>query len=629
MSAKNKIIDNIVINSLSRIYSLRFFIITLIYSFILISAVTLAFLLRFDFGVTSFKYFSAETLIVVLITKLLMLVAFGQFKALLTFFHMPDLMRISAAMLFSSAIIVVYNHFHFIMPRGVIVADFVLSCIFLCSFRMSLRMLREMGYKALNSDCVPCRNVAILGAGDTGTSIASNLLSHRNLGLRPVIFLDDDKSKQGRQIIGLNVSAVPKNFSDLKNSYDVHKLIIASKTIQPNRIKEIVALAQKAGMDTSIVPSTVDLADGIFKVSQIREVDVIDILGREPVKLDSDLIDEMIKGKVIMVTGAGGSIGAELCRQIAAKNPTRLVILDQCEVLLFQIEQDLIDRQLGILIKSVVADVSNRERIRRIIEFVKPDIIFHAAAHKHVPLMENQPSEALHNNSLGTWILAEEASLAGIEKFVLISTDKAINPTNVMGATKRLSEMLSLGVQSMPSNKTKFAAVRFGNVLGSSGSVIPTFKKQIANGGPLTVTHPDVTRYFMTIPEAVGLVLQCGAQTKGGDIFVLNMGQPVKVIDIARQIIMLSGFKPDIDIEIKITGLRPGEKLYEELQHKDESLVETSHPRIYSFISDPLTYEQAHSIADEISQILNKSSVSDVKKFIQEKVPEYNPQFFD
>ena len=301
-------------------------------------------------------------------------------------------------------------------------------------------------------------------------------------------------------------------------------------------------------------------------------------------------------------------------------------MLDHCEVQLFQVEQKILRGGYGINIKPLVGSVADERRMERIISFYKPELIFHAAAHKHVPMMESQPGEALKNNTFGTWNIARIASKYGVEKFLLISTDKAINPTNVMGATKRLAEKAVQAVQNSAGNKTQFVAVRFGNVLGSSGSVIPTFKRQIAEGGPLTVTHPEVTRYFMTIPEAVGLVLQCGAQAVGGEIFVLDMGEPVKVVDLARQMIRLSGYEPDVDIKIKFIGLRPGEKLYEELQHKNETLVKTEHPRIFGFVSEPPSFERMQGVIDEILATADKRSSNDLKRFILEYVPEYKPQ---
>ena len=334
-------------------------------------------------------------------------------------------------------------------------------------------------------------------------------------------------------------------------------------------------------------------------------------------------------GKVVMVTGAGGSIGSELCRQIAMRKVDTLILVEHCEVQLFKIEQNLKSLKFGIQIKPFVANVCDSARMERIISRFKPQVVFHAAAHKHVPLMEYQPSEALKNNVLGSWTVADLSSRYGVEKFVLISTDKAVNPTNVMGASKRFAELVVQSMQNRAGNNTCFVAVRFGNVLGSSGSVIPTFKKQIQMGGPVTLTHPDVTRYLMTIPEAVGLVLQCGAQARGGEIFVLDMGEPIKIIDLALRMITLSGFEPYKDIDIEIVGLRPGEKLYEELQNKDERLVRTEHERIFCFSCQPEKYEDVYANVKKILDISDSSSVNELKKFLKSVVAEYNVQYYD
>ena len=610
-------------------FSLRTLFIFILYTAIIFGCFVLAMLFRFDFKLGVIEdYHPREAFLLLLCVKIFFLVACGQFRDMLTFFHMPDLLRIFWAMFLSSCVLLLCNSASWFVwvPKGVIAVDFILSVLSFGALRMSLRILRERSYRA--DGIGMAKRVAIIGAGDIGTTIASNLIAHRNLGLHPVIFIDEDPSKQGRQISSLNVIPMPESFVPLKSVYKVDKVIIAIKHISPAKINSIVKECRIADIDVSIIPSTADLAEGIVKVSQIRDVEIEDILDRDPVELNSAEIDSMIKGKVVLVTGAGGSIGGELCRQIAARNPSLLILLDQCEVQLFKIEQDLRDSGYGVTMLSIVADVEDAPRMNCLFSRYNIDIVFHAAAHKHVPMMESQPSEALRNNSHGTWVLANIASEHAVEKFILISTDKAINPTNVMGASKRLAEMFVHSMVGKPGNKTKFGAVRFGNVLGSSGSVIPTFKKQIARGGPLTVTHPDVTRYFMTIPEAVGLVLQCATQLSGCEIFVLDMGKPVKIIDVARKLINLSGFRPDIDIEIKIIGLRPGEKLYEEIQHKDESVVQTAHPRIFGFISETPSYEDMSRIDQEIIGFSNKKSVNEMKEFIHSKVPEYKPQFY-
>jgi FlaA1/EpsC-like NDP-sugar epimerase len=388
------------------------------------------------------------------------------------------------------------------------------------------------------------------------------------------------------------------------------------------------------GLKVEIVPSLAELTTGRVQVSKIRPVQVEDLLARESVDLRSTEVPSLVGDRVVLVTGAGGSIGGELCRQIAALNPQRLLMVDQAESMLFGIEQELNAAGYGAVTLPLIADILDAARMRFIVERYAPDVIFHAAAHKHVSMMERQPGEAVKNNTTGTRQLAELASECGVGTFVLVSTDKAINPTSVMGATKRLAEMHVQVIHSRPGNRTRFIAVRFGNVLGSSGSVIPIFKQQIAAGGPVTVTHPEVTRYFMTIPEAVGLVLQTAVLGKGGEIFVLDMGSPVKIVDLARNLIELSGLRPDEDIEIKFIGLRPGEKLFEELQHHTERLQPTTHPRILRFASPPPPEEWRRTCISEIEEpclataapgAAGELEAEQLKLLMKRLVPEYTP----
>ena len=406
--------------------------------------------------------------------------------------------------------------------------------------------------------------------------------------------------------------------------YGVTEVILALPAQSAKRIREISALAVASGLRVLVVPSLTELAGGRVRATDLRPVSVEDLLGRSPAQLDDTAIEAMITGRTVLVTGAGGSIGQEICRQVALRHPGRLIMLDQCEALLYQAEQDLIAAGGGALICPVVADVTDELRMRKVFAQHRPALVLHAAAHKHVPMMEPQPGEALKNNTLGTALVAALASEFAVTRFVLISTDKAINPTNVMGASKRLAEMVVQSMQGRPGNVTQFVAVRFGNVLGSSGSVIPIFRKQIAAGGPVTVTHPEVKRYFMTIPEAVGLVLQSATQGEGGDILVLEMGQPLKIIDVARQLIELSGFRPDIDIEIKIVGLRPGEKLVEELQHHGEQYRTTKHERIFRFVAAGTPYDALEGLLSDIRTLLPQEK-SVCKQGLKRLVPEYVP----
>lgn len=543
---------------------------------------------------------------------------------------MPDMSRVFAALSIVSAYLICLWYFFDgddCPPRSVILADLLFSLIFIGGLRVSFRLVRE---RVLN----PARwggramRVAIIGAGDAGASLVADLLSKPGLGMRPVAFLDDDKTKHRWHVHGIHVMGTPESLPQLKSKLGIRKVILALPSASRRRIKELIELSRECGIEADIVPPLAEIASGKVLANQVRPVELQDLLGRETVELDSEKIGEMLRGKVVMVTGAGGSIGSELCRQISGKGVKMLLLVEQSEVQLFPIEQELIQKGYGGGMRALIADILDKERMGSIFERFKPEVVFHAAAHKHVPLMEVQPGEALKNNTLGTASIALQASLYGVERFVLISTDKAINPTNVMGATKRMAELMIQSVQSREGNHTKFMAVRFGNVLGSSGSVIPVFKKQIAKGGPVTVTHPDVTRYFMTIPEAVGLVLQSSTLGHGGEIFVLDMGSPIKIVDVAKQLIELSGFQPEIDIPIEFVGLRPGEKLYEELQHNDESLAKTEHPRIRCMVSGDVSRLSLERVSTQVRDNILTMSRSELKRMLHDFVPEYTP-FFD
>jgi len=410
-----------------------------------------------------------------------------------------------------------------------------------------------------------------------------------------------------------------------KDQLGLAEVVIAMPSAPAKRIGEVVSLLQQASLKHVTVPSIDQLTSGAVRISQLRPVKIEDLLGRESIDLKLDEIRGVLKGRTVLVTGAGGSIGSELCRQVAAFHPHRLLLVEQSEVQLFQIEQQLIKLGHGGSIVPVIADILDQARMNAILQHHQPTVIFHAAAHKHVTMMEIQPGEAIKNNSFGTAKLAELAIEHRVERFVMISTDKAVNPTSVMGASKRLAEIFLQAFARENPGGTRFIAVRFGNVLGSSGSVVPIFERQIAEGGPVTVTHPDVVRYFMTIPEAVGLVLQSCAQGKGGEIFVLDMGKPVKIAELARQMIRLSGLEPDRDIEIKFTGLRPGEKLYEELCHLRANCTETDHARIQRLTSEPMALHQVRSHLCWLSQELHTASPDELKIMLQDLLTEYTP----
>ena len=564
--------------------------------------------------------------------KVGLLALWGQFRGVYYFFRLPDALRTALALATATFVALIAPYLlgggvaddPFSLPRGVALLDFNLSLVLFIGFRVTVRTLRERFTERPASPVGVVERIAIIGAGQTGAQLVADLLSRRGHGLKPVCFLDDDAAKHDLHIHGVPVVGSPDRLADHVAKFGVTEIILALPVTSIRRIREVSALAAANNLRVLVVPSMAELAGGRVRASDIRPISVEDILGRPPVLLDDVAITEMIKGRVVLVTGAGGSIGHELSRQVAAHGPARLLLLDQCEVLLYQAEQDLIAAGYGALITPLVGDVTDLARMSAVFATYRPCLVLHAAAHKHVPLMEAQPGEALKNNVEGTWVVAHLAAAHDVEKFVLISSDKAVNPTNVMGASKRLAELMLRSLQARPGVRTSFMAVRFGNVLGSSGSVIPTFRRQIAAGGPVTVTHPGVKRYFMTIPEAVGLVLQSATLGQGGDILVLEMGEPLKIIDVARQLIELSGLRPDVDIEIRIVGLRPGEKLVEELKCDGEQFRPTTHPRIFRFVAAGETSLTPEALLAQVNDLL-RVEPSACKQGIRRLVPEYVP----
>jgi len=606
----------------------RFCAILLAYSVELAAVFYLAYELRWDFATPEDLQHQRLTLIIpIVFCKLVLLHSFGQFRSILSYFGLADFGGVVVAMSTVSAMMLGLWFFAEVAAapsRGVILMDFVLSVALISAFRLSLRVVRSWTISGQMRPGLMERRVAIIGAGDVGAAVAKDLLQQRGSGLYPVFFIDEDPNKIGRSIHGLPVFGPLEKLVKLAPATRVNELVITLKRASPKLVKEIVEIGRQIGATTQIIPSFMQLASGEVKVERSRPVAIEDLLGRPQVNLDSAGISRLLLDKVVMVTGAGGSIGSELCRQILAQQPRQLVLVEQTEIALFEIEQELIGTKNGRVILPLIVDITDGPAIRAVFARHKPEIVFHAAAHKHVPLMERQPAEAVKNNTLATAGLTKLASEYGVERFVFISTDKAINPTSVMGCSKRLAEKSLQARQREPGNRTTFLAVRFGNVLGSSGSVIPTFKRQIAQGGPVTVTHQDMTRYFMTIPEAVGLVLQTATIGRGGEIFILDMGEPVKIIDMARQMIELSGYTPDVDIEIKVTGLRPGEKLFEELCHDEESDAPTEHPRIFQLRSEPGT-EDAEAWLAELRTSAATGSPSGIKQVMKRLVPEYTP----
>lgn len=609
--------------------ALRLALLAGIYSLVLVGCRWLAYQLRFDFAVPPASHqLVFQHWLWVLCLQMILLAGFRQFSGVTRYFSLPDLKHLLLAMGGSALFLCLLRYLRsdfYSPPWGVILVDFILGFVMLGGLRVGYRLLYERVWSACGKNAGPLLNVAIIGAGDAGSSLVLELKQHPGLGLKPVVFLDDRPEKWNSYLHGVPVAGPPESMNKWARKFNLAKVIIAMPSAPAKRIALIASLAQQHKLSCVSVPALEQLTSGQLSVTQLRPISIEDLLGREPVSLESETIRHTFEDRVVMVTGAGGSIGSELCRQIAACGPRRLLLVERCEVQMFQIEQEMIKRGHGGIIVPLVADILDQVSMRAIFEAHRPEVIFHAAAHKHVPMMEHQPWEAVMNNSIGSARLADMAIAFGVERFLMISTDKAVNPTSVMGASKRLAEIYLQSVFARDPQATKFICVRFGNVLGSSGSVVPTFTRQIAAGGPVTVTHPDMVRYFMTIPEAVGLVLQSCAQGDGGDIFVLDMGQPVNIAALARQMIQLSGLQPEVDIEIKYVGLRPGEKLFEELNCQGENFCPTRHPRIMSFIHRPEPFDLVQAALVRLEEEMYSIEAMEVKNRIRQLVPEYAP----
>ncbi len=611
---------------LPRLYR-RAFVVALA-SLVLVFCRWLAYQLRFDFDVPEEYQVQLDTHWGwVISVQLFWLFVFRQFSGIYKYFSVPEIRRLAYAMAFSgySLLGVQFLNLGYATPRGVILVQCMTGFLALGALRSVWRLVHERYLSLRKHPRQPERKVAIIGAGDAGAELIRELYSRPNLGLVPVAFFDDDRRKWGSEIHGIPVVGPPDQLQRRREQLGLEEAVIAMPSAPAKRIGEVVGLLQKAGMKYVTVPTVDQLTSGAVRITQLRPVNIEDLLGREAVDLKLNQIGGVLKDRTVLVTGAGGSIGSELCRQVAAFQPRRLVLVEQSEVQLFQVQQQLIDLGHGELIVPVIADILDHPRMEACLRSHRPEVIYHAAAHKHVTMMELQPSEAIKNNSLGTAGLVELAIEYGVERFVMISTDKAVNPTSVMGASKRLAEMFLQSFAEAHPGRTKFVAVRFGNVLGSSGSVVPIFEHQIASGGPVTVTDPEVVRYFMTIPEAVGLVLQSSALGQGGEIFVLDMGKPVKIAELARQMIRLSGLEPGRDIEIKFIGLRPGEKLYEELHHLQANCTPTAHVRIRRLTSEPVALHTVRTQLGWLSQELHTASANQLKQMLHEILPEYTP----
>ena len=512
----------------------------------------------------------------------------------------------------------------FPVPRSFYVLYGIFLFILVMGCRYSYRGLRVL--RNMHRAGVYRRNVLVIGAGDAGNQIIKEISNSRYVRKKVVGVIDDDRNKIGNYIHGAKVVGDRNDILAKVQELHVHEIIIAMPSANQKQIKEILDICKDTGCTLKRLPGIYQLVNGDVSVSKLKDVDVNDLLGRDPVCVDLQSIMDYVSGKVIMVTGGGGSIGSELCRQIAAHQPKLLIIVDIYENTTYDVQNELKVKFPELNLVVLIASVRNTNRMNWIFEHYKPEIIYHAAAHKHVPLMEDSPNEAIKNNVLGTWKIVQAADRYGVKKFVMISSDKAVNPTNIMGASKRICEMIIQTYNRR--SKTDFVAVRFGNVLGSNGSVIPLFQKQIERGGPVTVTHPDIVRYFMTIPEAVSLVLQAGAYAKGGEIFVLDLGEPVKILDLAKNLILLSGHKPDEDIHIVFTGLRPGEKLYEEMLMDEEGLQDTANKLIHIGKPIELDEEKFMQQLEDLKEYV-VTEPDDIREVVKKIVPTYYPETSD
>ena len=589
------------------------------------AALVASFLLRFEFVPPLYVWrMLAEALPVALAMKLIAFRACGLHDLAWRYLGFADLGRVAAANVIASltATVALYTVIGGALPRSVYILDFVLCLAFLSAAHAMARMLRENRRPPPGTR--PPKNILIYGAGKAGLTVLAEIHAHPELGYRAVGFLDDDPHKTGTRLHGVRVFGGRGVLHALAAKRRIDEVLLALPRATGTEMSAVLDACLAARVATRKIPPLAELIANRVLVGQAREVRLEDLLGRAPVHLDQEFLRVWLRDRTVLVTGAGGSIGSELCRQIARFEPSALVGVDSAETALYEIEQDLRDRVSNLAFRPEVANIQNRRRIAEVFARHRPSIVFHAAAYKHVPLMEAHVFEALENNIFGTGVVAREAGRQQVETFVLVSSDKAVRPANVMGATKRVAELVCQAVGEEASG-TRFLAVRFGNVLGSNGSVIPRFRRQIARGGPVTVTHPEMRRYFMTIPEAAQLVLEACALGSGGEIFVLDMGEPVRILDLARKMILLSGYRPETDISIQFCGVRPGEKLTEELQASDECTVPTRHPQIRIFTGPSAGVRLLENGLDGLARAVETRDVGGALLCLKELIPDYNP----
>ena len=591
-------------------------------------SVFLSLIMRFEINIASVpeEYIQKYIVNVIPFTIVTLIIfwCFRMYHSLWQYASIAELYKIvEACVVAELAHLCVTSFMGWMLPRSCYFTSGVFLIVAMSASRFMYRLLRQLiNEYRLTSEQV---KIMIIGAGEATSVLMREISNSRYLDNSKVVcIIDDDLGKVGKYIRGVKIVGTRDHIKEYARYYDIDEIIFAIPSASTKDKREILNICKETSCNLKILPGVYQMVDGEINIKDLRNVDVLDLLGRDPVKVDIESIMGYVKDKTVLVTGGGGSIGSELCRQLVSHKPKCLVIFDIYENNAYDIQQELKIKYPDANVVTLIGSIRNTSRLESVFEQYKPDIVYHAAAHKHVPLMEVSPNEAIKNNVVGTWNVAKMADKYGVKKFVMISTDKAVNPTNVMGATKRICEMI---IQSFnEKSKTDFVAVRFGNVLGSNGSVIPLFKRQIEAGGPVTVTHPDIIRYFMTIPEAVSLVLQAGAYAKGGEIFILDMGEPVKIDDLAKNLIRLSGYTLGVDMEIKYTGLRPGEKLYEELLMNEEGMQDTDNKLIH--IGRPIEFDKEHFYEklEELKEMAYAEDSADIRKKIMEVVDTYHPQ---
>lgn len=583
----------------------------------------LAYLLRFNFAIPEIYHQRwIDSLPALLLVRILCFYFFGLYSGVWRYASMNDLMKILKAITLSSFLFVTYITLRYRLvdfPRSVFIIDWFALITFVGGSRFLYRLSREFyGTKGEGK-----RRVLIIGAGDAGEMLLREMKQNPDRAFEPVGFLDDDPGKRGRTIHNVPVLGKIDELEQVAQKKEVEEIVIAIPSMTGIGMRRIVGQCKRAGISCKTVPAVSDILNGKVHVSQIREIRIEDLLGREHIELNRKEIEEYLSNKKVLVTGAGGSIGSELCRQILKIDPGQLILYERVENELFHLEIELLETFPKAPYVSILGDILDRKRLEDVMRDYRPEVVFHAAAYKHVPMMEAHPLEAIKNNILGTQNVAEASAQYGVEKFVMISTDKAVNPVNVMGATKRIAELICQGMNQ--SRTTQYVVVRFGNVLNSAGSVIPLFKEQIARGGPLTVTHPEATRYFMSIPEATQLVMQAGAMGKGGEIYVLDMGEPVRIVDLATDMIRLMGLRLGEDIDIVCSGLRPGEKVHEELVTEQEAVESTKHEKIMSVKSSSFDWMDLRKKIEVLAKEMDQYPAEKIKGLLIAMVPGNQP----